>query len=54
MLRWAVVFLIIAVCAGLLGFGGVAAIATDFAKVLFIVFLVLFAVSLVGGLVRRG
>jgi uncharacterized membrane protein YtjA (UPF0391 family) len=49
MLRWAVVFLIIALIAGVFGFGGVYAAATDIARILFFVFLVLFVVSLVFG-----
>ena len=53
MLSWAVTFLIIALVAGVLGFGGVAATATGIAKVLFLVFLVLFLLTLVGGLTRR-
>lgn len=39
--------------AALFGFGGIAAGAAGIAKILFFVFLVLFAVSLVTGLVRR-
>lgn len=42
MLRWAVGFLILAMVAGFLGFGGVAAISANIAQTLFIVFLVLF------------
>jgi uncharacterized membrane protein YtjA (UPF0391 family) len=46
MLSWAVTFLIIAVIAGLLGFGGIAGTAVEMAKALFVVFLILSAVSL--------
>lgn len=53
MLRMAIVFLIIALVAGALGFTGVYAAATDIAKILFFVFLVLFVISLAFGY-RRG
>lgn len=46
MLSWAATFLIIALIAGMLGFGGVAGTAMDMAKVLFFVALVLSLVSL--------
>jgi len=49
MLRWTVTFLIIALVAALFGFGGIAAGAASIAKVLFFIFLVLFALSLVFG-----
>jgi uncharacterized membrane protein YtjA (UPF0391 family) len=49
MLRWAVVFLIVAIVAAVFGFGGVAAAATDIARILFFVFLVLFVVTLIFG-----
>jgi len=45
-LYWAIVFLIIAFAAGLLGFAGVAGAAGGIAKILCGVFLVLFIVSL--------
>ena len=35
MLYWAVVFLIVAIIAGILGFGGIAAAAAGMAKILF-------------------
>jgi uncharacterized membrane protein YtjA (UPF0391 family) len=55
MLRLAIVFLVIALLAGLLGFGGVAAISWDGAKILFVVFLILAVVSFLGhGFRRRG
>ena len=38
---------------GLLGFGGIASTAAGIAQVLFFVFLVLFAITLIGGLMRR-
>lgn len=47
MLYWAVVFFIIAVFAGLLGFGGLAAAASSIAQILFFFFIVLFVLSLV-------
>jgi uncharacterized membrane protein YtjA (UPF0391 family) len=49
MLYYAVVFLVIALIAGALGFFGVAGAAVGFAKILFFVFLVLFVVSLLLG-----
>lgn len=52
MLQWALIFLVVAIVAGVLGFGGVAIISVDIARILFFVFLVLFAVSLIAGLLR--
>ncbi|MCS7470286.1 DUF1328 domain-containing protein [Stieleria sp. ICT_E10.1] len=52
MLSWALTFLIIALIAGVLGFGVVAGTAAYIAKVLFVVFLVLFIIGLIMG--RRG
>ena len=52
MLRWAILFLIVAIIAGVFGFGGIAAAATDIARLLFVVFLVLFVIALFVG--RRG
>jgi uncharacterized membrane protein YtjA (UPF0391 family) len=52
MLGWAVTFLIIALIAGVFGFGVVAGTAAEIAKILFLVFLVLFVVSLLFGRAR--
>lgn len=52
MLQWAVTFLVLALIAGILGFGGVAAISIEFAKILFVIFLVLFLVAAVGHAMR--
>lgn len=49
MLNWALTFFIIALIAGALGFGGIAGEATWIAHVLFVVFLILFLVSLLTG-----
>jgi len=49
MLNYAVTFLLIAVIAGVLGFGVVAGTAATIAKACFILFLVLFAFSLFRG-----
>ena len=54
MLRWALGFLIVALIAAVLGFTGIALAAAGIAKILFYVFLVLFLMSLVGHLLRRG
>lgn len=53
MLRYAAIFLIVALVAALLGFTGIAAGAVEIAKILFFVFILLFVVSLVLGLMRR-
>lgn len=53
LLHYAVVFLVVALISAALGFGGVAGVAVDAAKLLFWVFLVLFVVSLIVGLARR-
>ncbi|MEP6590885.1 MAG: DUF1328 domain-containing protein [Gemmatimonadota bacterium] len=50
MLRWAMGFLILAIIAGVLGFGGVAAASTGIAKTLFAIFLLIFLVTLVLGM----
>jgi uncharacterized membrane protein YtjA (UPF0391 family) len=53
MLRWALAFFVIALIAAVFGFLGIAAAAVSVARLLFFVFLVLFLVSLLGGLLRR-
>jgi uncharacterized membrane protein YtjA (UPF0391 family) len=51
MLTWSLIFFMLAIVAGILGFGGIAAGASEIAQLLFFFFLVFFAVSLVWGLV---
>jgi uncharacterized membrane protein YtjA (UPF0391 family) len=53
MLRWAIVFFVVALIAAVLGFGGVAMAAAGIAKILFYLFLILFLITLVGHLLRR-
>jgi uncharacterized membrane protein YtjA (UPF0391 family) len=52
MLGWAVTFLIVALIAALLGFGGIAGVAVEAAKIVFFVAIILFAISAIVGLVR--
>jgi uncharacterized membrane protein YtjA (UPF0391 family) len=54
LLYWAVVFLVIAIIAAALGFGGLAGTAMAGAQLLFWVAIVLFVIALVGGILRRG
>lgn len=56
MLRWAAAFFIIAIIAAVFGFGGIASGSAEIARVLFFLFLVVFIVSLIWGLLsgRRG
>jgi uncharacterized membrane protein YtjA (UPF0391 family) len=55
MLHYALVFLLVALVAGLFGFTGIYVAAAGIAKILFFVFIVLFLVSLLsGGISRRG
>ena len=49
MLSWAITFLVIALIAGVLGFTTIAGTAIGFAKIVFLVFLVLFVLSFVMG-----
>ena len=51
MLYWALLFLIVAIIAGVFGFGLVAGTSYAIAKVLFFVFLVVFLVTFVMGLI---
>ncbi|MBY0526380.1 MAG: DUF1328 domain-containing protein [Gemmataceae bacterium] len=53
MLRLAVVFLVIALIAALFGFGGVASMSWDGARILFFVFIVLAVISAIGGVFNR-
>jgi uncharacterized membrane protein YtjA (UPF0391 family) len=50
MLRWALIFLVIGLVAGILGFGGIAGASFAIAKILFFVFLFIFLALLIGGL----
>lgn len=54
MLRWSFVFLAIAIVAGFLTFGVLEGLAMCLIQGLFLMFLVLFLVSLVFGLAPRG
>jgi uncharacterized membrane protein YtjA (UPF0391 family) len=55
MLRWALIFLVLGLIAALLGFTGIAGASIGIAKVLFFLFLAIFAVMLILGLtVYRG
>jgi len=53
LLHYAIVFLVVALVAAAVGFGGVAGVAMEGARLLFWIFIVLFALSLVAGLIRR-
>ncbi|MDH5857938.1 DUF1328 domain-containing protein [Lampropedia aestuarii] len=53
MLRYAVIFFIIALVAALFGFGGIAAGATEIAKILFFVFIVIAVITFVLNLIQR-
>lgn len=50
MLRWALGFLVVAVIAAMLGFGGLADASAGIAKVLFVVFMAGFVITLSIGL----
>jgi uncharacterized membrane protein YtjA (UPF0391 family) len=50
MLKWAVIFLIIAIIAGIFGFADVEAASAGIAKILFGIFMVLFLGAVVIGL----
>lgn len=45
MLQWAVTFLVVALIAAVLGFGGIAAVSVELARTIFFIFVVLFVVA---------
>lgn len=49
MIYWTLVFLVVALVAGLLGFGGIPSAHAKAARIVFTVFLMLFVLSLVFG-----
>ena len=53
LIHYAIVFLVVALVAGVLGFTGVAGTAMEGARILFWVAIVLFLISAVAGAVRR-
>ena len=53
MLRWAIVFFVVAILAGIMGFTGIYVAMAGIAKILFFFFLVLFVISLIGHVARR-
>jgi uncharacterized membrane protein YtjA (UPF0391 family) len=53
MIGWAVTFLIMALIAAVLGFGGVAIISVEIGKIIFFVAIVLFLIAAIFGF-RRG
>ena len=54
LLKWAAIFFLIAMVAAAFGFTGVAEGATEVAKILFYIFLAIFVVVLIAGLVVGG
>lgn len=49
MLRWAAIFLVIAIVAAIFGFGGIAESSAEIAKIIFYIFIVLLLLSLIFG-----
>jgi uncharacterized membrane protein YtjA (UPF0391 family) len=52
MLGWALTFLVVALIAAVLGFGGIAGLSIETAKIIFFVAVVLFLISAIVALVR--
>lgn len=49
MLKWALIFLVVGIIAGVLGFGGLAGAAIGIAKILFFIAIAIFVVLLILG-----
>jgi uncharacterized membrane protein YtjA (UPF0391 family) len=52
MLSWALTFLVVALIAAVLGFGGIAGFSLEIAKIIFFVAIVLFVISAIFGVMR--
>jgi uncharacterized membrane protein YtjA (UPF0391 family) len=53
MLRWTIIFLVIAIIAAIFGFGRIHQASIQIAQILFFIFLVLFVLSLIAGGFKR-
>jgi uncharacterized membrane protein YtjA (UPF0391 family) len=49
MLRWSVIFFVVAIIAAIFGFGGIAEGAASIAQILFFIFLALFVITILFG-----
>lgn len=54
MLHWALILFLLAVVSAIVGFGGISSGAAGIAQVCFFAFIVLFIVTLMLGVMRRG
>jgi len=52
-LWWAIIFFVVAVIAGIFGFGLISGVSYTIAKWLAIIFVVLFIISIIAGTIRR-
>jgi len=53
LLSWTIIFLVIAIIAAVFGFGVIAGTAASIAKVLFVIFLILFVIGLFTHMSRK-
>ena len=54
MLKWAIIFFVVALVAAVFGFTGIAGAAAGIAEILFFIFVVLFVISLIMAFTRGG
>jgi uncharacterized membrane protein YtjA (UPF0391 family) len=52
MLNWAIAFLILALVAAFLGFGGLAVVSVDIARTIFFIFITLFVIAVIMQVLR--
>ena len=52
-LMWAIIFLIVAIVAGIFGFGLIAGVSFEIAKWLAIIFIVLFIIAVIAHTIKR-
>ncbi len=52
MMGWVITFLVVALVAGVLGFGGIAGASIEMAKIVFFIAIILFLLSAVFGIFR--
>lgn len=52
-LMWAIIFLVVAVVAGIFGFGFISGVSLTIAKWLAIIFVILFIISVIASVIKR-